>query len=109
MYYNSKRFECIEATHVIVTWGDLLTHFSLLLYCFTPQAFIQAVLLMSVFEQRWVFERCISWKMITNYCKMKMEIWRCCELRIWFMVEPWWGFRGQMLSKFLVFLQLEGK
>ena len=47
-------------------------------------AFIQAVLLISVFEQR------LNFRMLQN---AGGDLW-CCKLRNGFMAEPCWGFRG---------------
>ena len=58
------------------------------------RAFIQAVLLMFVFEQRLSFQMFyFIKKQSRNYFKMQMEVWMCCKLRSWFIAEPWWGFR----------------
>ena len=63
------------------------------------QAFIQTVLLMSVFEkQYWVFEG----------SKMYVGVAKCCELCNEFMEAPWWVFRGVKVLKHLSLFTTRG-
>ena len=54
---------------------------------FRFQAFIQAVLLVSVFEQRLSFRLLFHEKRSGNHFKMRVGVWRCCKLFMWH--SPW--------------------
>ena len=56
-------------------------------------AFLQAVLLMSICEQRLHFVLFLE-KSSQNHCKMQVEVSKYCNLHNGFMMEPRWEFRG---------------
>ena len=52
------------------------------------QAFIQAVLLMSIFEQRLSLNVLFHEKRPQNYSEIHLDFLRCCKLQNEFMAEP---------------------
>ena len=67
------------------------------------QGFIQTVLLMSIFEKKIEFLNVIFCeKRSQNYPTIKRGACRHCKLRIGFMAEPYWEFRGKSSWSFFV-------
>ena len=69
-------------------WENILGGWGLL-------AFIQAVLLMSVFEQRLSFRmfNFMNEKKNDHKIIVKLSVWMCLSSALGFMAEPWWDFR----------------